>query len=77
MPISGLVLPFWILNLHKIGNTQKLFQSHVIKFLRVKIIGNHFATKGKDNKITLYISISMISTVHTLIMHKLIIFISS
>jgi hypothetical protein len=33
MPIFGLVVYFWTLNLHKIGKPQKLHKSPIIKFL--------------------------------------------
>jgi hypothetical protein len=32
MPIFGLRVHLGLLNLHKIGNVQKLYKSHVIKF---------------------------------------------
>jgi hypothetical protein len=76
MLIFDLVVPLSLPNLHKIGNAKKLFQSHVIKFLSVNLIVNQFATKRKIYKNTLCRSISMINTVHTLVMHKLLIFTS-
>jgi hypothetical protein len=77
MPIFCLRVHLGLLNLHKIGNSQKCYKFHVINFLSVNLIVYQFATKRLVNKNTLCRSISMISTVHTLLMHKLLIFTSS
>jgi hypothetical protein len=54
MSIFGLVLLFWTLNLHKIGNDHKPHKSHVIKFLIVNLIINQYKTSRKIHKNTLY-----------------------
>jgi hypothetical protein len=45
MPIFCLRVHLGLLNLHKIGNAQKLYKFHVIKFLSDNLIVNQFASK--------------------------------
>jgi hypothetical protein len=60
-----MALPFSVMILQKLGNTQKAFKSHVIKFLSVNLIVNPYKTQRKNYKNALYRNKYLIGTVHT------------
>jgi hypothetical protein len=50
MPIFGMAIPLGILNLHKIGNAQKVIESHVIKFQVLSLIINQYKLKANSKQ---------------------------
>jgi hypothetical protein len=45
-----MAIPLGILNLHKIGNAQKVIESHVIKFQVLSLIINQYKLKANSKK---------------------------
>jgi hypothetical protein len=69
-----MALLFSVMNLQKIGNTQKAFKYHVIKFLSANLIVNPYKTHRKNYKDSLYRNkylIGIVQTFHVLELLKL------